>query len=379
MLRRCLLTHAAAGSAAPLPRSSRDCFVALGLDPATKPHQYTDGEIKAAYRVKARTCHPDMVGGDETLFRNVKFAFDYLRVRPGCVASNADIDSGAAPRGFYDHPHHTTATRARQAQATHTTRTRWDEDLKSGVYEDPDPQEAFVRYATEWGDAVRQGRGNEYINNRREEFRKKRQAAEEAKYGEDAYGKEKRERDRLFNRVFFVKAFGKWTMVFGTAYILWTGANAHFRRYEDFHTLNAYPKEYIESLASIPNPNGKLQPIEAGVRTLDPAAAERVLFVAKMKAMQEDFARRVDQDRPRSSYSVARKYKGQPFTPEGVHAAAVADRDRAKRKAAKKTKATATADSPGVHHFTAAIAAPVALTTLVSDVPFDENACVTME
>ena len=58
-------------------------FRALGLDPA---RTYSEQEVKAAYRAKAKTVHPDVKGGSDAGFRAVHAAYQAV-AQSGCAAA----------------------------------------------------------------------------------------------------------------------------------------------------------------------------------------------------------------------------------------------------------------------------------------------------
>lgn len=291
------------------PRNSRDCFELLGLSLPTSRHQYTESDFKKAFRDRARQCHPDKTGGDDTDFRNVKTAFDFLRSNP--MSMGLDDEAVAGPSaastgsGFYNHPHHSAASRARErTRHTHTTRTRWDDRTQRGVYDDPDETGGFVKYAMDWGDAIKLGRGHEFLRERREAWRReqaeKAQDTERRTAGMTAEARAAFDADRRQGRAFLLWTTAKWIIVCGIVSVGVKTVVATILVSRELQKLSAYPEKYIASLPAAPSTPSPAPPSPA------------------LEALQ----RRLDFDRPRSSYTTALTYKGQPFTPAGVRAAA---------------------------------------------------------
>ena len=332
------------------PQSAGDCFDALRLarpsaaDDGAGGARYTADDIKKAYHARVRDCHPDVAGGSDAEFRGVKIAFDFLKSSPNsmCDATFRATNSGvaaspAAPQGgFYDHPHGG-RHRPNASRFTHTTRTRWSDAEQRGVYQDPDPSGTFVKFAMDWGDAIRAGRGQEFLNERREAQRHQRAA--------DPHRQDRAYRAN-FNRAYFSYHFLRLGLVFAGIYFATQLVWAKLRMHYAFQQMDQYPPEYLEQLSRLKlPPSSQPPPLKSPMQE----SMDRLILKAEI-------------DRPRSAFTHAVSYKGQPFTPQGV--ASVASGRRQPAPTGMDANSVGYHPMPGVMTFHGGAKAPL---------PFDDR------
>ena len=317
------------------PTTSRACFTVLGMEPATAQGQYTSDEVKAAYKRAARDVHPDMPSGSEEQFRHVQIAYEFLKKQPGAVANDTvvlDADgkpvacaAGGGGAGFYAHPHNSQYGSPNRPygqgrpRTMHTTRTRYDEDLGHGVEEPPEPATAaFVNFAHRWGSAVREGKGREFINTERAkksaEWAQAAAEEQDRRSRMDAAAREW-ERQRRFINAFWIGrlAFKVGFLVLFT-YSVYKAMEAYFALHRAMRD-GGYTPEYIESLASVKT---NVSTVKPGVMYSTPN--ERDMADMRMQAEHEHRMRHFVEARASAdtNKTYAAKFRGKPFTAQGV-------------------------------------------------------------